>query len=66
MINKGNRRYRMERLRTRKKGSFYGERCNRSIPKMPSGQGHNNVPVSDLLSLFDSKQNTSRKSTKET
>lgn len=66
MINKENRRYAMEILTSRKKGSFYGERCNRSIPKMPSGQGHNNVPVSDLLALFDSKRNTSRKSTKKT
>ena len=44
----------------KKIGSFYGERNNPLIPKMPSGKGHNTVPVSDLLALFDSKRNTSK------
>lgn len=64
MINKRNRIYAMENLTRRKKGSFYGERCNRSIPVMPSGQGHNTVPVSDLLALFDSKGKSGKRKEK--
>ena len=51
-----NRRSTMERLNEKsgKVSSYYGERRNASVSMMPSGQGRNIAPVSDLLSLFDS------------
>ena len=51
-----NRKAEMERLQhsVKRKYSYYygGTRRNPLIPVMPTGHGHNNVPVSDLLALF--------------